>query len=169
MFSRYKVSKWTTTANEGEWIFDLELTREFKQLSWSRVAYHPTSEEVDDYMEYRRCREEYEHLILKSSPRLIDMQMQRMAIENRGNESGTGASPKGSRSRSARQPVSRPNSTEPMNSPTRGRRVERSDVPINEADREELSELKSFEFPPKKEGQLEKSRRMPDIFSAERL
>jgi hypothetical protein len=56
--ARYKVTGYSFHTVKGEVVYDVKLTRDMDQISMREVHTRPTSEEIDDYIEYKRVREQ---------------------------------------------------------------------------------------------------------------
>jgi len=56
--NRYKVMGYSMHMVKGRLVYDITLHREMDQISIRECQLHPTAEEVDDYIEYKRLREE---------------------------------------------------------------------------------------------------------------
>ena len=144
-------------------MFEMTLQRDFDQLSWSRVAYHPTAEEIDDYLAYRRIREQHERLITTSQT--VDTFRQ---DRQDGNDSETRQSPR-VRFLNSVSSEQEPPDPSPKSEDVHMRRDGTVKVNVDEADLEELQELRAFEFPMKSAQHLNRSRPMPGLYSPERL
>ena len=57
-WTRYKVMGYAMHMVKGRLVYDITLHREMDQISIRECQLHPTAEEVDDYIEYKRLREE---------------------------------------------------------------------------------------------------------------
>ena len=168
---RYQITAWSGRSKDKEWVFDIEFTREIQQASWTRVSYHPVAEEIDDYLEYRRCREQHEQSLLlsqnteggkRTTPKTSKSKNQPLIPQQEEGSPGTlGPKRLSSTSVPRFQDLEMPS--------LHGREPARKESPRNEADQEELNEMRFFEFPSKPDGMLTKAKQMPPLFSAERL
>lgn len=164
---RYKVTDWRARSVNGEWAFDVKLSQDLDQTTLSRVIRHPVAEEVDDYLEYRQVRAEQEEISAKQQDWMPSKQLPRSSANSSEQRSPTAILSESGSQQQSRQLTPERRSSNHEDFPLRERGSGLRHVAIDEADREELRELKSFAFPTTKSNRLLRSRPLTGFWVAE--